>query len=370
MERVVYILGAGFSRPLGIPTMREFMDVARDMHFAPNSEYSHFANVFEGLSGMNAASRFVKLDRENIEHVLSFLEMEYRSTGEESERISQFRIFIRDVIVKNTPSFDLPVGRRGENADIHTDRIFSAKSFSAAARSSDLRDPYFRFVCSITNVCRTGPRLCPVTAVDRDMGDGFTHYSVLTLNYDQVLESSFNAVRTLLITDRIPNRVRLVTDANCNARFLIHQPQVIHLHGDVSDVNSLVAPTFTKPVDSFIEAKWKTAYELIRDANHIRFIGYSLPDGDQYLQYLISSALGSVKNLKRIDVICLDSSEGEVKKRFDKFFTPGRYWFMNTTTEEYLGALRAVSLRTPGQEEVGSWIDLERQHLDFMRSNS
>ena len=63
MENVVYILGAGFSSPLGIPTMSEFLDVARELHRTREIEFKEFKKIFSNMQRMQTAiARYVNLD--------------------------------------------------------------------------------------------------------------------------------------------------------------------------------------------------------------------------------------------------------------------------------------------------------------------
>ena len=46
-EKVVYILGAGFSAALGVPLMSNFISRSRDIYAEDNIKYSRFSNVYE-----------------------------------------------------------------------------------------------------------------------------------------------------------------------------------------------------------------------------------------------------------------------------------------------------------------------------------
>ena len=46
MEKVVYLLGAGFSAPIGIPVMRNFLTKSRDLYYSDQSKFAHFQEIF------------------------------------------------------------------------------------------------------------------------------------------------------------------------------------------------------------------------------------------------------------------------------------------------------------------------------------
>lgn len=47
MEKVAYILGAGFSAPLGIPITSNFMETAEDLYDSGDAELAYFAKIIE-----------------------------------------------------------------------------------------------------------------------------------------------------------------------------------------------------------------------------------------------------------------------------------------------------------------------------------
>ena len=73
--------------------------------------------------------------------------------------------------------------------------------------------------------------------------------------------------------------------------------------------------TWNKSVDSTALPHWKLAFDLLRGANEIRFIGYSLPLGDAYIRYLLKAALLANDRLAKIDVLTLDP-EGHARQRY------------------------------------------------------
>lgn len=75
MERVVYLLGAGFSAPLGIPVMSNFLIKSRDLYRLDQTRYAHFKEVFDTISELSVIETFYSADLLNIEEILSVLEI-------------------------------------------------------------------------------------------------------------------------------------------------------------------------------------------------------------------------------------------------------------------------------------------------------
>ncbi len=101
MERVVYWLGAGFSAPLGLPVMSNFLLKAKDQFAAGAEEFKYFEQIFAKIDDLSKAKNFFETDLFNIEEILSLFEMESQLTG---SRISeQYVKFLQDVIEYYTP---------------------------------------------------------------------------------------------------------------------------------------------------------------------------------------------------------------------------------------------------------------------------
>jgi hypothetical protein len=96
-----------------------------------------------------------------------------------------------------------------------------------------------------------------------------------------------------------------------------------------------VPPTWNKALHPESIPAWRRAFKILKEANHIRIIGYSLPTADSYVKYLLKAAAIEAPHLKSIDVLCLDG-DGKVKSRFDEFITFYKYRFVNGSALDYL----------------------------------
>ncbi len=76
MENVVYLLGAGFSAPLGLPLMGNFLVKAKDMYWQHPDQFRHFSKVLDTIQKMHVCKSYFESDLSNIEEVLSIPEMQ------------------------------------------------------------------------------------------------------------------------------------------------------------------------------------------------------------------------------------------------------------------------------------------------------
>ena len=73
-SKVVYILGAGFSAPLGLPVMSDFLSRSKDLYFEDSQRFKHFDKVFQEIRHMAQAKNYLDIDLFNIEQILSILD--------------------------------------------------------------------------------------------------------------------------------------------------------------------------------------------------------------------------------------------------------------------------------------------------------
>ena len=82
-------------------------------------------------------------------------------------------------------------------------------------------------------------------------------------------------------------------------------------------------PLLNKQYDN-LAGLWGEAFAILKSANQIRVVGYSLPEADSYVRFLLRSAAVATNHLQRIDVLCKDD-EGLVQPRYGDFITFGKY---------------------------------------------
>ena len=157
-----------------------------------------------------------------------------------------------------------------------------------------------------------------------------TEYAVITLNYDLVLENSAE-----YLTNQFGNQQRFRRGFGSRVDEDGFDRYLAKLHGSI-DTDEIVPPTWNKRLTrgDLLKA-WQIAHWLLENANHVRIIGYSLPEADSYIKYLLRAAIVGNSHLKTSDVICLDHS-GDVQRRYDDFICFPNYRFKSGSVEDYL----------------------------------
>ena len=61
MEHVVYILGAGFSAPHGLPVMSNFIEKSKDLYTKDEQKYQHFSDIYQLFDKISNVLKFIGL---------------------------------------------------------------------------------------------------------------------------------------------------------------------------------------------------------------------------------------------------------------------------------------------------------------------
>jgi len=320
LENVVYILGAGFSAPAGIPVVRNFLERAHDLYDSKPEVYGHFEPVFTRIKEMASVKNYFDIDTENIEEMLSMLEMaEYAG---HSDAKTEFQRFICDVISAYTPS----IRRATEKSDDIRQWAFGG---------SDILRGYGRFVAG---VCGLILRRHEGDSYSFSTGGAAANYTIVSLNYDRLLE---NTVRFFELEGNLsPDNGFVVLPSAKSEVESKGRCVLAKLHGGVeSGPKGIVPPTWNKGRNDKIAAAWKHAYSALSRAHRIRILGYSLPDNDAHFRYLLRAAAEHSQNLKSVDVLCVDDAESNVHARYRRFITSRKLNFNPSSTETYLAGL-------------------------------
>jgi len=113
-------------------------------------------------------------------------------------------------------------------------------------------------------------------------------------------------------------------------------PSLVTLHGSID--GQIVPPTWQKGFHPEVQPLLQRAHALLGEANHLRIIGYSLPETDSYVPYLLKAGLRTTRNLKSVDVLCLDKGS-KVQSRFDSLFEFPEYRFRNDDVLNYVDSI-------------------------------
>lgn len=334
---IVYFLGAGFSAPLGLPVVSNFLRMAKDLGNSQAEQYGYFREVFQQIDQLAKIKNRYYSNQEDIEEILSLLEVEPFVKKSESTR-ALFKKFIRDVILFYSPRFE-PYLEPGLPSDWYK---------YAFGQDSNL-NAYGYFVtalCSLSISILRGDRKLEV----RSLQNVPISYSVVTTNYDCILESSLEFI---------------------NKHWTVEEPvklDLVKLHGSVDKEGNIVPPTWSKGSHPAILDEWSRALDVLSTANAIRFVGYSLPETDTYIRYLLKVAAMKAEHLREIDVINLNA-DGSDKKRYDEFIDFKDYRFRQGNTMGYLNNIQGVvhDKIVRNYKEINSQEVLEEVHRSATR---
>ncbi len=347
MDNVVYVLGAGFSAPLGLPVTSNFMEAAQDMYIAEPARYGHFREIFEFARSFGAIKNYVSSDQLNIEEILSILEMQ--SDAKERPERQRFVDFLCDVV-----RFYMPEWR-----PIAVPELPIAWPY-AMWGNDDGAELYGRFVGSLLGLELSGHPVGGGALRVEGYGRGTARYCVISFNYDRVLETLCENASTVLGQ---PGVVAFRTVGDGTPEVFSEQPLLVKLHGDAK-ARDVVPPTWSKGASENILPAWSRAFQALRQATRIRFVGYSLPTADEYFKYLVKAAFTSGIYRKEIDVVCLDP-EGSVSRRYHEFFPTRLLRFTSLDVTTYLAHVRSYAeAAVTGPYTYGR---LEESHMATLR---
>lgn len=311
MEHVVYLLGAGFSAELGIPVVANFLEVAKDLYRKDRERFGRFRPVFDRMRGLGHVKNFMHFDLDDVEEVLSLLQMESVLTSGTGAR--DFARLMGEVVRATTPP--APVFPLASKAD---GDVITAFESTRPWRT------YLWFAASLLGVGLVYPTRDSEIRRTVVRSARAARYTLITMNYDLVLETAFDVLEGIA-SDKAEGSAP-------------ERPPILKLHGCVAKGN-IIAPTANKSLGSAVKSDWKAAFTALREATHLRVIGYSLPTTDASMRYLLGSALSKAENPKSFDVLCKDAN-GIVRTRYQTMFPGRRLRFAgNVDTGAYLSAL-------------------------------
>jgi hypothetical protein len=358
-ERVVYLLGAGFSAPLGLPLMGNFLSKSWDLEARYPKKCAHFRQVFEQINQMSVAKNVYHTDLLNIEEILSILEMQEFAGAARLRR--EFVRYVSDVVELLTPALPKPTPPDKGDA---LQSIFRDANGDGASEWIWYGEFVTRLLGALVIRADNGRDPNRLVAIENEWSPAV--YSVITLNYDRVLEQVGDYLRDNIPYGRKFGFARPGIEGEADAE--IERPTLLaKLHGSVED-ESIVPPTWSKGRHDDIVPAWAAALETLASAHHIRVIGYSLPESDAYIKYLLRAAAMRSTRLKTFDVICLDR-DGSVADRYRRFVGFRDFRFASLDSMRYLVATcdRRFSQSINGLDNLPSiGSGLEHRHAEVM----
>lgn len=312
-DKNVYLLGAGFSKEIGLPLQDDFLLVAKEVFFKNPILYGHFERVFNYQDKLSKMRKFLNYPLLNLEHLFNLIEMDifYSKSKRVSKIKKDFIQLICDVLIDKTPN---PFKHDSQG------RLTIDKSYNKYLSFLSL------FIKNDTHNLQ----------IYKD--------TIISFNYDLVLEGAacaYNWKRSEQERNRFFNAKYYISfnttfgnsnivNENIHHYFVKNSPnsyfpsnevfqdndtaiKFIKLHGSINwkTVNSnktfIVPPTWNKS-DPQTRKLWDIAYKEIMTAKRIIVLGYSLPETDLYVKSLLALALNENKILQNIFFINPDEN--------------------------------------------------------------
>lgn len=327
----VFILGAGFSNPVGLPSISEFYNLIKIIYLDKKHELNDFlSKSFEGVieyrNTLNSVSAKTTIDLDNIETLFSYLDMDCECGDGACVEIRRKLVYT----IINT----LDISTKFSYVDALESTIsikdYLGKEnvrFGAGKETNFNLNIYEYFACLISGII--GSRDCAYT--DRD--------TIITFNYDIILDSIFLAQHIPVFYGFGENKkgdiryLKLHGSANWSKCNECGKIKVIPVYpkdllkcdtcADAILEPLIVPPTWNKSeYRNEINEIWKTALEEIKKARKIFIIGYSRPNTDLFFEYLMSLGLKDNNDIEKIVVVDRDVSleRASVEKEEIKFY--------------------------------------------------
>ena len=329
-DKNVYLLGAGFSKEIGLPLQDDFLLVAKEVFFKNPDLYKHFERVFNYQDKLSKMRQFLNYPLLNLEHLFNLIEMDnfYSKSQSVAEIKEDFIKLICDVIIDKTPN---PF-THDDSGHLSLDNSFNDYLFflSLFIKNDEYKLETHQDTIISFNYDLVLEGAACVYNWKRSKQEG--HRRSISSNY-----MSFNTIfgKRNITVEKIdqyfvknrkdsyfpPNDVFQDNDTSI---------KLIKLHGAINwktaDNNKtlIVPPTWNKS-DPQIRKLWDMAYKEIMGAKRIIVLGYSFPETDIYVKSLLALALNENKILQNIFFINPDKDIARkaclslLDKHFEKY---------------------------------------------------
>jgi len=332
----VYILGAGFSAPAGLPVIANFTNRMRDAFFwlrerGRTTEAGAVEAVLEFRSSASRATERIPLDLENIEHIFSLASasadvslirkatlaiaatLDYARTVNADEK--SITLLVEQETLRRVPK-DWPAPQLGSQ------RIAGLKP------GSYVNIPLYDFYALALS---GGPGQLSPSRKD----------TIITFNYDTLIDNGLSHIKVPFSYGFKEGTVKFDSSAICPQYPPDNAIQILKPHGsinwavsgnddrltvfgDYSDVLArqlspeLVPPTWSKTFTQALSNVWSEMVRALATATRIIVLGYSIPETDQHFKYLLAAGLQRNVSLRIISFVNLDG-EG-VRTRVKNLF--------------------------------------------------
>ncbi|WCL51030.1 SIR2 family protein [Leptospira sp. GIMC2001] len=305
-QNIVFFIGAGFSAPSGIPIMGNFINKAKDLYFSDPDSYLIILETLQLIERYSLVKNYMNVNLFNIEDLLSIAYMD-SLIQKDTKSLDNITHFIKTVITSYT--------------DPNSNHL---NSFTKLVTNIKISNTQTKAIIGSKSYTQFNP-------------DGIkfadTKFAIISLNYDMLIE---NALSNNLL--EISNYYSVSQRINPFENLIrpVKSPKnegvpFAKLHGSLD--TRIIPPTWNKNIEKDIHEDWELASEVISNATHIIFLGYSLPVTDNYIKFLFSSSLSRNNKLKYISAITIDN-DNNTKNRFNAMFEQN-FTFHNTNLENF-----------------------------------
>ena len=353
MERVVYILGAGFTAPLGLPVMRDFLRKSRDLYEYHPDDCAFFPDVFKQIEWLGKIKSYYNSDLLDIEEILAIFDLNSYLSG---RRKQQFQEYIRTVIALTTP----PVSDAVHDPEEILGDTWKKNIFNCG----DILALYAYFLLGIQNMIVRPEYFFTLDIHRKNLSlrrnpERQASYALITVNYDLVLENICGYISGNMLINNPFSFFKTSPSGD-----IWETPAFARLHGCIN--TSILPPMLNMPLSTDIMNAWFLADKALKEATRIRVIGYSLSGADSHLKSLIQTALSESPHLKQVDVLCKDDDLGTVEGRYQELSGDGRVSFVDGDVADYLKLAYDVHAQNRLRNRDDLYFDrLEQAHAGF-----
>ena len=346
MSRIVWVLGAGFSKPLGGPLLAEMLTSVGASRVAaafPQSSYGilygepadSIRNVYARYGPTSEKAPGYKKHWDNAEEYLEFLDAAAYAEENRGERAPLVQL--RNSLFGARPPSSAEVAKRLMAAECCT-------FYKDADPESEKWQPYRRWV--------------------RELGEGD---SVITFNYDCVVEEVAkaagvqNALTVAMPGQPLPAKSIPLLKLHGSVDWRLSGGQVMqsgHPHyalvgreGEI--VIASPGPTKRDVVTKHLDPLWQLASGCLREASAIAFLGYRFPPTDSTAREKLLGAIGqNAHNPLAVHVVLGPRAKSDDVLRLEGMLghvLAGRVDGKHTVTAHPMGAEDFMALFVPGQ---------------------
>ena len=329
--KTVYVLGAGFSYPLGVPLISDFFPRGLNLLKRPGAKGVTSWSKHDLIIGkvIELADRYRRplgtlADRDpNLEDVFSFADLLWEKKGKDHKILAKF---VRDVckhaLVLHGKGLIKPDEGRG--GTIVPRAHFNSKSVKMPAPDGKVAGMCM-YQAFISQVLGCAPEMFPpALAKPKDDEGGYGSSAVINLNYDLVIEKKLKTLdldpekhpqekhpRAFYGFDCVVNEgpqkrggtqlpiIKLHGSINWRECKLCNRVQVVEEtpHNKEASASPLIYPSWVRERQpgSVFDKLLTEARIHLRLAQRIVFIGYSLPPSDRHIAYLLADGLDTAE---------------------------------------------------------------------------